>query len=606
VYDASFSLDGTMLASSGQDNTIRLWDTTAGKELKILRGHADYVWYRDFSPNNKWLASSARDKTIKLWEVETGREAFSINNFEVINWKTFFSLDSKLLALTDGYKLKIWDITTAKELKVLPFPFKSNENPPNEMITLFFRASESDITLVSRKWKKIGGTPKNPINASIYDFWDAQSGKLLSSIDVGPSDSIEQDVEKKSTVVNVWDINSGKKIKSVQQIDSDFMRVQRIFYSQDKKSLLTYRTGWIASKPYNQIDFWDLIVGKIQKTYKIEDFPINPIALSPNAKLVVGNDGKATQAFNLDTKMPIFSLSNNKGQVNCIAINLDGKTFLSGDSNANITLRDISTGKEVSRLLTGSSEIRSVRRLAFAPDGKTLAIAGEGESLSFWDITTGKKLRDVDMFRIGGKGIGAISFSSDGKRLLIVNAANFHATVDVASGKADKLEQGRGGGSPAVVSSDHKFLVAYSWEGILEAWEIDSGKKLWGEPKPANSGQAGISPATATALAISSDDKLVATANRGNSLKLLEATTGKELSSLSGHSSWANALVFSKDGKTLFSGGTDDTIKLWNTATGKELFSVSTIGVNALALSSDGKMLVSGHTDGTVKVWDVR
>src|SRR5882724_2225300 len=69
---AALSSDGAMLASGGQDQTVRLWDLATGREVKLL-SHREAVVAAAFAPDGKTLAA-AGDKEVKLWEAPAGKE----------------------------------------------------------------------------------------------------------------------------------------------------------------------------------------------------------------------------------------------------------------------------------------------------------------------------------------------------------------------------------------------------------------------------------------------------------------------------------------------------------------------------------------------------
>jgi len=72
VWSVNFSPDGKALASASQDNTVKLWNVADGTETATLKGHTNYVWSVDFSPDGKMLASGSSDNTVKLWNVADG------------------------------------------------------------------------------------------------------------------------------------------------------------------------------------------------------------------------------------------------------------------------------------------------------------------------------------------------------------------------------------------------------------------------------------------------------------------------------------------------------------------------------------------------------
>jgi small GTP-binding protein len=75
-WATNFAIDpqGQMLASGGDDRTIKIWDARTYRLLRTLEGHTDAVTCVGFHADGKLLATRGRsgDSTIRLWHTETG------------------------------------------------------------------------------------------------------------------------------------------------------------------------------------------------------------------------------------------------------------------------------------------------------------------------------------------------------------------------------------------------------------------------------------------------------------------------------------------------------------------------------------------------------
>jgi WD40 repeat protein len=138
-------------------------------------------------------------------------------------------------------------------------------------------------------------------------------------------------------------------------------------------------------------------------------------------------------------------------------------------------------------------------------------------------------------------------------------------------------------------SSDGKVVASAAREPVIFLWDVASGRLLW-----RLEGAVG----DIYALAFAPDGRLLASAGADHLVRLWDPATGKESGRLAGHTDKVAALAFSPEGKLLASGGYDKTIRLWDVG-GRKLvrqFSVPQGRVTAVAFSPDGKWLASGGT----------
>jgi WD40 repeat protein len=111
-----YSPGGKLLAVTGADQAIHLWDVAAGKELRSLRGHRGQVGRLLFSPDGRLLVSKGVDRTIRLWDVRTGQELGHFRGAENESASFRFSPDSKVLLWRWGDVLHQWDVAGREEL----------------------------------------------------------------------------------------------------------------------------------------------------------------------------------------------------------------------------------------------------------------------------------------------------------------------------------------------------------------------------------------------------------------------------------------------------------------------------------------------------------
>ena len=111
---------------------------------------------------------------------------------------------------------------------------------------------------------------------------------------------------------------------------------------------------------------------------------------------------------------------------------------------------------------------------------------------------------------------------------------------------------------------------------------------------------------TVYATAFSPDGTQVATASADHTACTWDVTTGVRYATFTGHDSYVNAVVFSPDGTLLATASTDGTARTWDVTTGAQRTTLTGHDnvVNAVVFSPDGTLLATASTDGTARTWE--
>ncbi len=300
--------------------------------------------------------------------------------------------------------------------------------------------------------------------------------------------------------------------------------ISAIALSPDDKTL--------AVGGYREVLLWDLQGAKLAKRIGVGQLAglVHAVAFIRGGEALAVGDGVphesgAVRIFNVETGEPIAAFDEPRRVVCCLAASPDGEFLVAGDADSRVHVWNLTTEKLAKTIETHNGWVLGA---AFSGDGKRLATAGADRSIQLWDVGTWEQTLRYTVPATAH----SVALSPDGN------------TVVGAVGGAEEwaLRIGR-------ISTDLKQVARR--RPTARAMSTGSGMPLdivW--------------PAKATNVFAACHDHTV---------RAYQGSSGRLLTTYSGHTDWVYCVASNAEGSKLASGSADGTVKLWDGAGGKPL-----------------------------------
>ncbi|HEY5883975.1 MAG TPA: caspase family protein [Pyrinomonadaceae bacterium] len=669
LFYVFLSDDGSTVAALNMANqSVRLWDARAGRELRPVGFDQDEQLGAQnaiaLSPDGKLLAALTErvkgsmsgvetKRQVTIFEVATGRKTQTLNlkstttqfpnitqsaTPKTVSLAFAGSATDLWLGVRDDESMKVFDVASGRELKTIPSQSSKQPDPTIAMFAsqFLFNRNRQMLSLVAdrSRIKLIDVASGNTLHTlaghadpqAIVGVSFSDDGKLLAS-------------SATDNQIKLWDVTTGREVKT---LSGAAMPITDIAFSADGRSLTLAGPQAVSS--------WELTTGGVRRAVTLPDdylraglegmFDRGSI-LSDDGKLIVAgsNNQPVAKVWEVSTgrELPSVALTPGKELRNA-AFTRDATVVAMVEGNNKKLARQTPQAPSIPTAtpnpkakpnkmpnmadltnMPGMPDMSKMMEMMKKDPKKLEAeLKKTQEAMEKGDLTAGMEM----MEKMGMMPGSNSNQPANNLRLVEVSSGRALQTIPLPGGfMSQTMDNSMMGGTTLSFSPDGRLLAhAAGFTAPLLLRDASTGHELR-RLKSLNS-------MSVNTVAWSSDSKRLASAHFGFkknmmdpsmadnftfedmsfAIKLWDPQTGTELSSLAGHNNFVNRLSFSRDGRLLASGGYDSTIKLWDTMSGRELQTLKghTGSITALEFSPDGKLVVSGSDDGSTRLWNTQ
>ncbi|MGH9928912.1 MAG: WD40 repeat domain-containing protein [Pyrinomonadaceae bacterium] len=393
----TFSPNGRLVAMSGKNGSITVWDSETGAlKATLLGGQAgkEGISGFAFSPDGRSAATrDYLDKSVRLWDVETWQLKATLPgrkrnletklksglSFEEEFGPVPFSPDGRaVLSEREDDVVAVSEVATGQERMTLNHD--TRDSGAKDLLKSMFLGGSRHFLFLQTGYSADGRWIFTINGDKSAKIWDAATGRLRSSIENNeriyrasftPEGNALMTVEQQGAM-KLWEVETGQFRAQVAPKGHLENLMKSFEFSRDGERVATFFFG--------DTRLWNLKTGAL--LHKLPDSQTSDATFSPDGRwLATASHDKqsAGKIWSVETGELKLSLAATGNKSASVIFNSDGTILVTTNDRA-VTLWDAQTGE----LLATLGEARYP--VAFSPDGHTVVTGARNDTAILWEL----------------------------------------------------------------------------------------------------------------------------------------------------------------------------------------------------------------------------